>query len=282
MQLRTVGGKATLLSRKGLDWSSKFPEIVAAGAKLGDGIIDGEVVALDHTGAPDFSALQAAISDAKTKDLVFFVLRPDVRRQGGPAAAAAHRAQGAPGGAMSRTRRPTSAMSTTSSPPATRSCCPPAGWSWRASSPSGSTRPTSPAAVKAGPKSKCRQGHEVVIGGWTTTGENFRSLICGVNREGELVHVGRVGTGFGRDTVSPPPAEAEGPGDRREPVQGQDRAQEGRRASIGSAPSWSRRSSTRASRATARCARPRSRACARTSPRPRSRRRRPRRRRRPN
>jgi ATP-dependent DNA ligase len=46
MQLRTVSGKATLLSRKDLDWSSKFPEIVAAGAKLGDGIIDGEVVAL--------------------------------------------------------------------------------------------------------------------------------------------------------------------------------------------------------------------------------------------
>ena len=73
MQLRTVGGKATLLTRKGLDWSAKFPEIVAAGAELADGIIDGEVVALDHTGAPDFAALQAAISDAKTKDLVFFV-----------------------------------------------------------------------------------------------------------------------------------------------------------------------------------------------------------------
>ena len=40
---------------------------------MADGIIDGEVVALDHTGAPDFAALQAAISDAKTKDLVFFV-----------------------------------------------------------------------------------------------------------------------------------------------------------------------------------------------------------------
>src|ERR1700760_4789066 len=73
MQLRTVGGKATLLSRKGLDWSSKFSEIVAAGAGLGDGIIDGEVVALDHTGAPDFASLQAAISEAKTKDLVYFV-----------------------------------------------------------------------------------------------------------------------------------------------------------------------------------------------------------------
>lgn len=46
-------------------------------------------------------------------------------------------------------------------------------------------------------KAKCRAGHEVVIGGWTTTGEAFRSLIVGVYRDGDLVHVGRVGTGFG-------------------------------------------------------------------------------------
>ena len=51
-------------------------------------------------------------------------------------------------------------------------------------------------------KSKCRQGHEVVIGGWTTTGDAFRSLIAGVYRDGELVHVGRIGTGFGRDVVA--------------------------------------------------------------------------------
>jgi bifunctional non-homologous end joining protein LigD len=43
-------------------------------------------------------------------------------------------------------------------------------------------------------KSKCRQGHEVVIGGWTTTGDAFRSLIAGINRDGELVHVGRIET----------------------------------------------------------------------------------------
>jgi bifunctional non-homologous end joining protein LigD len=50
-------------------------------------------------------------------------------------------------------------------------------------------------------KSKCRQGHEVVIGGWTTTKDAFRSLIVGVHRGGDLVHVGRVGTGFGRAVV---------------------------------------------------------------------------------
>ncbi|HVY33673.1 MAG TPA: DNA ligase D, partial [Caulobacteraceae bacterium] len=47
-------------------------------------------------------------------------------------------------------------------------------------------------------KSKCRAGHEVVLGAWTTNGGKFRSLIAGVYRGGELVHVGRIGTGFGQ------------------------------------------------------------------------------------
>ena len=50
-------------------------------------------------------------------------------------------------------------------------------------------------------KTKCRGGHEVVIGGWTNTGPAFRSLIAGVYLKGDLVHVGRIGTGFGRGTV---------------------------------------------------------------------------------
>ena len=45
-------------------------------------------------------------------------------------------------------------------------------------------------------KSKCRAGHEVVIGGWSGTATNLRSLIAGVYRGDHLVHVGQVGTGF--------------------------------------------------------------------------------------
>jgi bifunctional non-homologous end joining protein LigD len=41
----------------------------------------------------------------------------------------------------------------------------------------------------------------VVIGAWTTRGTAFRSLIAGVYRDGRLAHVGRIGTGFGRDKV---------------------------------------------------------------------------------
>jgi DNA ligase D-like protein (predicted 3'-phosphoesterase) len=36
-------------------------------------IIDGEIVALDAYGAPDFAALQAALSEGNTANLVFFV-----------------------------------------------------------------------------------------------------------------------------------------------------------------------------------------------------------------
>ena len=59
-------------TRKGLDWTEKFPAIAKEGSALPDMLIDGEIVALDHDGAPDFSTLQAAISDGKTDRLIFF------------------------------------------------------------------------------------------------------------------------------------------------------------------------------------------------------------------
>ena len=39
---------------------------------LPDGIIDGEIVALDHSGAPNFAALQAALSEGRSQDLIYF------------------------------------------------------------------------------------------------------------------------------------------------------------------------------------------------------------------
>src|SRR5205085_5795185 len=73
MQLRVEDGAAQLFTRKGLDWTGKFRAIAEAAAGLPDAIIDGEVVALDDTGAPNFAALQAALSDGRSQDLVYFV-----------------------------------------------------------------------------------------------------------------------------------------------------------------------------------------------------------------
>jgi bifunctional non-homologous end joining protein LigD len=100
-------------------------------------------------------------------------------------------------------------------------------------------------------KAKCRAGHEVVIGGWTTDGQAFRSLIVGVYRGDNLVHVGRVGTGFGRDKVAKLLLPAGGAGAQDLAVHRQGRAKGGRPTSTGSSRNWSPKSSSPASRATA-------------------------------
>ena len=200
MQLRTQGGKATLLTRKGLDWSARYPEIAKAGAALPDGIIDGEVVALDHTGAPDFAALQAAVADRTTKNLVFYAfdylfagledLR-DLQLRDRKARLERLLAKG-----------PTNIRYVdhfiTAGDAVLLSAC--------RMDLEGIVSKNLNAPYRSGKgddwtKSKCRAGHEVVIGGWTTTGAAFRSLIAGVNKDGELIHVGRIGTGFGKGKV---------------------------------------------------------------------------------
>jgi bifunctional non-homologous end joining protein LigD len=201
MQLRIQGGRASLKTRKGLDWSDRFPEITAAGAKLADGLIDGEVVALDSTGAPDFAALQAALTEGKTRDLVFFAF--DQLFAGGDDLRSLPLSD----------RKARLKDSLAKAPPNLRyvdhfvvageavlqSACRmhlEGIVSKRIEAPYESGRTTTWV------KSKCRAGHEVVIGGYTTTNGAFRSLIAGVNRDGQLTAVGRVGTGFGRETVA--------------------------------------------------------------------------------
>jgi bifunctional non-homologous end joining protein LigD len=48
-------------------------------------------------------------------------------------------------------------------------------------------------------KAKCRGGQEVVIGGWSGSARDLRSLLVGVYRGDHLVHTGRVGTGFNKN-----------------------------------------------------------------------------------
>jgi bifunctional non-homologous end joining protein LigD len=201
MQLRVEGGQARLLTRKGLDWSAKFPAIAKAGAALPDCMIDGEVVALDHAGAPDFAALQAAISDRVTDELIFFAFDvlfadgQDVR----PHALSDRKARLKTllQGQSPRIRYVD--HFTAAGDAVLQSAC--------RMDLEGIVSKRLAAPYRSGrgdtwTKSKCRQGHEVVIGGWTTSGDAFRSLIAGVNRDGHMVHVGRIGTGFGRDTVA--------------------------------------------------------------------------------
>ena len=164
-----------------------------------DCIIDGEVCALDHNGAPDFAALQAALSEGRSQDLTYFVFdllfegAEDLRRM--PLTERKERLRkvlSRKGSRMSHI----SGMSSTSPSPAMPSSSRPATSISKASSPSAPVRHTSPAAPRPGHKSKCRGGQEVVIGGWSGSSNNLRSLLVGVYRGDHLVHTGRVGTGF--------------------------------------------------------------------------------------
>jgi bifunctional non-homologous end joining protein LigD len=201
MQLRVEGGQAVLKTRKGLDWSERYPQIVRSGSGLGDGIYDGEVVALDASGAPDFAALQAAVAEARTKDLVFFVFDQlfggleDVRPL--PLSERKIRLRQALADAPDNIRYVDHFV--TAGDAVLLSAC--------RMHLEGIVSKRLDAPYRSGrgdtwTKSKCRAGHEVVIGGYTTTGGAFRSLIAGVNRGGKLVEVGRIGTGFGRDKVA--------------------------------------------------------------------------------
>jgi bifunctional non-homologous end joining protein LigD len=198
MQLRVENGAAGLRSRKGLDWTARFGALADAARVLPDALIDGEVVALNARGVPDFGALQAALSEGRSHELLYFAfdllfaegedLRhlPLIERKqrlkdllgrhlparsairyvehlgdDGKSVVASAQRMGLEG-IISKRRGAAYAGHRTDS--------------WI--------------------KVKCRGGQELVIGGWSGGATRLKALILGVWRHGKLAHVGRVGTGF--------------------------------------------------------------------------------------
>ena len=66
--------EAKLLTRKGLDWTHRMPDIAQAAAKLNvtDAILDGEAVVLDEHGVSNFGELQAAFQEGKDRYITYF------------------------------------------------------------------------------------------------------------------------------------------------------------------------------------------------------------------
>lgn len=201
LQLRVQAGEATLKTRKGLDWSEKFGAIVRDAKALPDAIIDGEVVALDAHGVPDFAALQAALAEGKSKNLIFFafdlLFNADADLRPAPLSARKSQLQAMLTKIDGARIRYVEHLDT-GGDAVLKSACNMALEgivSKRLNAPYRSGR------TESWVKSKCRAGHEVVIGGWTTTNGRFRSLLVGVYRGEHLVYVGRVGTGYAQATV---------------------------------------------------------------------------------
>ena len=203
VQIQVRDHRAIIRTRNGLDWTRKFPEIAHDVAVLPDCIIDGEVVALDAHMVPSFSTLQAALSEDSTKDLVLFAFdlmieaRNDLRPLALEARKQRLKAILAAVDPSSRVRYVEHFESGASA--VLESACKmhlEGIVSKKLDAPYRSGR--SGCWVKA----KCRAGHEVIIGGWTTQEGTLRSLLAGVNHNGHLVYVGRIGTGYGTRVIS--------------------------------------------------------------------------------
>lgn len=203
IQMRIEAGKVTLKTRKGLDWTAKFKAIAAAAAGLPDAIIDGEIVALDSHGSPDFAALQAALSEQKTDDLVFFAFdmlfdggtdlreEPLLKRKEQLKTCLAQHADGVVLRYVEHFETGGDAV--------LKSAC---RLSLEGIVSKAVDAPYVSGRSDSWTKAKCRAGHEVVIGGWSTTAGKFRSLLVGVYRGSHFVYIGRVGTGYSAAKVA--------------------------------------------------------------------------------
>jgi bifunctional non-homologous end joining protein LigD len=75
MLAHIAGGGARMLSRNGLSWSAKLPEIAGTlpGLPVSEAILDGEVCHGLANCVTSFGALQTNISDRTTSRLVYFL-----------------------------------------------------------------------------------------------------------------------------------------------------------------------------------------------------------------
>jgi bifunctional non-homologous end joining protein LigD len=202
VQLRIADGEATLKTRKGLDWTPKFQAIADEAAALPDMMIDGEIVALDRHGAPDFAALQAALSDEKSDALIFFAFDllfadgADLRKW--PLGERKQRLKEILGARKKEGLIRYVEHFETGGDAILQSAC-------KLSLEGIVSKKLSSTYVSGRSenwtKAKCRAGHEVVLGAWKSNAGKFRSLMVGVNKGDHLAYVGVVGTGYGADKV---------------------------------------------------------------------------------
>ncbi|HEX2018541.1 MAG TPA: DNA ligase D [Aurantimonas sp.] len=199
------GGEVRCFTRNEKDWTDRFAPIAEAAATLDcrNALIDGEIVAFDANGGTDFSTLQAHLSDGGPLACFCFDLlqldgedlssRPLTERK-----AALRELLG-----RGKTETLLYSDHVTGNGPAVHDNICRAGHEGivakRADAPYRSGR------TRSWLKVKCSRRQEFVIGGWRTSdkrGRPFASILLGVMEDGELAYRGRVGAGFGEESMS--------------------------------------------------------------------------------
>jgi bifunctional non-homologous end joining protein LigD len=75
IEARVDGARALLLTRKGLDWSERFPNITPVLTRLGlkQALFDGEIVVEDDAGISNLNNLQAELKSGRRDRFIYFV-----------------------------------------------------------------------------------------------------------------------------------------------------------------------------------------------------------------
>jgi bifunctional non-homologous end joining protein LigD len=201
---RMEGGKVTLLTRHGHDWTERMPELAKRLSQLGveSALLDGELVALNQHGVSDFQRLQNALGAGRTEELVYFAF--DVLHLNGrdlralPLLERKERLRqliSARAGKLAEQVRFSAHVNGRGATFFENACrlglegiiCKRASSTYR----SGRGRDWL--------KVKCQARQEFVIVGFTEPAgsrQHLGALALGVMRDGELTYAGRVGTGF--------------------------------------------------------------------------------------
>jgi bifunctional non-homologous end joining protein LigD len=206
IQARLDHGEVRLLTRKGLDWTQKFPNIAAAVAKLParTALLDGEVVVEDENGISSFSALQAALKAGERDRFIYYVFDllyldgrdltklPLVERK----AALARLVGQSPRGPIRYSEHVDDPGSVVLSQACKLSL-------------EGIVSKRKDAPYRSGRsetfiKTKCSNAQEFVVGGYspsTALPKAIGALVVGYYDKGRLVYAGRIGTGYTRATA---------------------------------------------------------------------------------
>lgn len=208
MLARLDKGRVKLLTRNGHDWSDKLPALTAAlkTLPLRSGWLDGEIVALGASGAPDFQALQNAFDGRRTAQVVFYLFDlpyadgEDLRAL--PLTERRERLRGVLSQVKTALLRFSEAFDAPPADLVTSACR--IGFEGVIGKRRDSTYVSRRSADWI--KLKCSHRQEFVIGGYTDpqgSREGLGSLLLGVHdAKGRLRYAGNVGTGFDAATLT--------------------------------------------------------------------------------
>ncbi|MEA2967399.1 MAG: bifunctional non-ous end joining protein LigD [Alphaproteobacteria bacterium] len=201
IQARLDRGDVRLLTRKGLDWTSKFPNVAVAAAKLParTALVDGEVVIEDAGGVSVFSGLQAALKAGERERFLYYVfdlLHLDGRDLTGlPLIERKAELKRLVGKSRDGTIRYSDDFEE-SGPKMLQHAC---GLGLEGIVSKRMDAPYRTGRSETFVKTKCSNAQEFVVGGYAPSNVQPRAvgaLVAGYYDQGRFIYAGRIGTGY--------------------------------------------------------------------------------------